>query len=144
VSEAFGRDWIARHLPHQGRMCLLDEIVRWDFARLAARAHGHRDANHPLRHDGVLPSVCAIEYGAQAVAAHGALLSNGTPARGVLASVRGVSLGVGRLDDIGAPLDIEVQRLGGAAQGLLYAFRVSAAERVLASGRLAIALQAGR
>ena len=68
-----GREWIAAHVPHQGAMSLLDEVVRWDFARLAARATGHRDAAHPLRRDGILPSVCAIEYGAQAVAAHGAL-----------------------------------------------------------------------
>jgi predicted hotdog family 3-hydroxylacyl-ACP dehydratase len=141
MSDSFGRDWIEQHLPHKGPMSLLDEVVRWDFARLIARANGHRDPRHPLRRDGILPSVCAIEYGAQAVAAHGALLSNGTPARGVLASVRGVSLRVGRLDDIEDALDIEVQRLGGASQGLLYAFRVSAAARVLAAGRLAIALQ---
>jgi predicted hotdog family 3-hydroxylacyl-ACP dehydratase len=144
VSEGFGRDWIERHLPHQGRMSLLDEVVRWDFARLSARAVTHGAPDHPLRRAGVLHAVCAIEYGAQAVAAHGALLSNGTPARGVLASVRGVSLRVARLDDIGEPLDVEVQRLGGAAQGLLYAFRVSASARVLASGRLAIALHAPR
>jgi len=142
MSEGFGRDWIEQHLPQRGPMSLLDEVVRWDFARLTARATGHRDPSHPLRRDGMLSAICAIEYGAQAVAAHGALLSNGAPARGVLASVRGVRLGVARLDDIAGPLDIEVQRLGGAAQGLLYAFHVSAGTREVAVGRLAIALHA--
>jgi predicted hotdog family 3-hydroxylacyl-ACP dehydratase len=144
MSERLDRAWIATHVPHQGAMSLLDEVVDWDFARLAARARGHRDAGHPLRRDGMLPAVCAIEYGAQAVAAHGALLANGLPARGFLASVRGVSLRVDRLDDIEEPLDVEVQRLGGGAQGLLYAFRVSAAARVLAAGRLTIALSGAR
>jgi predicted hotdog family 3-hydroxylacyl-ACP dehydratase len=144
MTPALDRAWIAAHLPHQGPMSLLDEIVHWDFARLAARTMSHRDARHPLRRAGVLPSVCAIEYGAQAVAAHGALLSNGAPARGFLASVRGVSIHVARLDDIAEPLDVEVERLGGGAQGLLYAFRVLAASRALAAGRLTIALDAGR
>jgi predicted hotdog family 3-hydroxylacyl-ACP dehydratase len=144
MSEKLGRQWIATHVPHQGPMSLLDEVVHWDFARLAARASGHRNERHPLRRHGLLPAVCAIEYGAQAVAAHGALLTNGMPARGFLASVRGVSLRVDRLDDIADPLDVEVQRLGGGAQGLLYAFRVSAAARVLASGRLTIALNGAR
>ena len=144
MTEVLGREWLATHVPHQGPMSLLDEVVHWDFARLAARASGHRDTSHPLRRDGILPSVCAIEYGAQAVAAHGALLSNGMPARGFLASVRGVSLRVPRLDDIAEPLDVEVQRLGGGAQGLLYAFRISAAARVLAAGRLTIALNHAR
>ena len=144
MTEVLGREWIATHVPHQGAMSLLDEVVRWDFARLCARATGHRDASHPLRRDSILPAVCAIEYGAQAVAAHGALLSNGMPARGFLASVRGVSLRVARLDDIAEPLDVEVQRLGGGSQGLLYAFRISAAARMLAAGRLTIALNHAR
>ncbi|HZZ92054.1 MAG TPA: 3-hydroxylacyl-ACP dehydratase [Usitatibacter sp.] len=144
MSEKLGHDWLTAHVPHQGPMSLLDEVVHWDFGRLAARASGHRDARHPLRRHGMLPAVCAIEYGAQAVAAHGALLANGMPARGFLASVRGVSLRVDRLDDIEEPLEVEVQRLGGGAHGLLYAFRVSAAARVLAAGRLTIALQAAR
>jgi predicted hotdog family 3-hydroxylacyl-ACP dehydratase len=143
MTERLGRDWIASHVPHQGRMSLLDEVVRWDFARLAARASSHRDAAHPLRRDGMLPSVCAIEYGAQAVAAHGALLSN-MPARGYLASVRDVSLRVSRLDDIEDALEVEVQRLGGGPGGLLYAFRVAAAARMLAAGRLTIALSPPR
>ena len=140
MTEVLGRDWIAAHVPHQGAMSLLEEVVRWDFAGLSARATGHRDAHHPLRRAGVLPAACAIEYAAQAVAAHGALLTNGTPARGFLASVRGVTFNVARLDDVAGPLDVVVRRLGGGAHGLLYSFSVEAAGTVLASGRLTIAL----
>jgi len=140
MTEFLGRDWIATHVPHQGPMSLLEEVVRWDFAGLTARATTHVDANHPLRRDGMLPCACAVEYGAQAVAAHGALLTHGTPARGFLASVRGVTFSVPRLDDIAGPLDVVVRRLGGGAHGLLYSFSVESAGRVLASGRLTIAL----
>jgi len=57
MSEVLGREWIATHVPHQGAMSLLDEVVRWDFAGLTARATGHVDANHPLRREGLLPAV---------------------------------------------------------------------------------------
>lgn len=139
-----GREWLASHLPHRGAMCLLDEIVDWDAQRLTARARGHADPRHPLRRHDRLPIACAIEYGAQAAAAHGALLDEqaAVPAAGFLASARGVAFHASRLDDIVPPLDIEVERAGEGAGGVLYAFRVSAAGVSLAEGRLAIVLDA--
>jgi predicted hotdog family 3-hydroxylacyl-ACP dehydratase len=127
-------------------MCLLEEIVDWDAERLTARARGHGDPRHPLRRHGRLPIACAIEYGAQAAAAHGALLDADAPVptAGFIASARGVAFHVARLDDIAAALDLEVERAGEGAGGVLYAFRVSAAGRDLATGRLAIVLDASR
>ena len=146
MSGALGRAWLASHLPHRGAMNLLDEIVAWDGDRLRARAIGHGSPNHPLRREGELPVAAAIEYGAQAVAAHGALVAGeaAPPAAGFLASVRGVTFHADRLDDIAAPLDVEVERAGEAAGGVLYVFRVSAAGRLLAEGRVAILLDAAR
>jgi predicted hotdog family 3-hydroxylacyl-ACP dehydratase len=143
---ARGREWLASHLPHRGAMSLLDEVVAWDGARLHARATSHASPGHPLRREGRLPIACAIEYGAQAAAAHGALLAADAPpsAAGFLASVRGVTFHAARLDDIADPLDIEVERAGEGAGAVLYAFRVSAAGRALAEGRVAIVLDAGR
>jgi predicted hotdog family 3-hydroxylacyl-ACP dehydratase len=143
---ARGRDWLASHLPHRGAMSLLDEVVAWDGARLHARATSHRSPDHPLRRDGRLSIACAIEYGAQAAAAHGALLAPGMAPKGAgfLASARGVTFHASRLDDIADPLDIEVERAGEGAGAVLYAFRVSAADRLLAEGRVAIVLDAGR
>jgi len=87
------RTWLASHLPHRGAMSLLDEIVAWDDEHLHARATGHGAERHPLRRAGELPIAAAIEYGAQAVAAHGALVAGDAepPAAGFLASVRGVT-----------------------------------------------------
>ncbi len=143
---ALDRAWIASHLPHRGTMSLLDEIVAWDGERLHARARGHSRPDHPLRRDGELPVASAIEYGAQAVAAHGALLAAHTapPAAGYLASVRSVAFHVGRLDDIAEPLDVAVRRIGDGGGGVLYEFRVAAAGRTLAEGRVAIVLDAAR
>ncbi len=143
-SPPLGRAWLASHLPHRGAMNLLDEIVAWDAERLRARSRGHGAADHPLRRGGELPIASAIEYAAQAVAAHGALLADAgaPPAAGYLASVRGVEFHAHRLDGIAAALDIEVKRYGEGAGGVLYGFRVAADGTTLARGRVAIVLDA--
>jgi predicted hotdog family 3-hydroxylacyl-ACP dehydratase len=136
---ALGRAWLEANLPHAGTMNLLDAIVEWDAARLAAVARGHKDPAHPLRRGGELPIACAIEYGAQAAAAHGALLAARPSGSGMLASVREVHFYVERLDDLEADLDVRVEQLGGGEAGVLYRFAVSAAGRALAEGRLTVA-----
>jgi predicted hotdog family 3-hydroxylacyl-ACP dehydratase len=136
------RAWLAAHLPQQGAMMLLEEVVDWDALRLGARASSHRAPANPLRRGPVLPVACGIEYAAQAVAAHGALLAAGPATPGFLASVRALRFHVLRLDDLPEALEIEVERIGGAAGGMLYGFRVASAGRALLDGRLAIALAA--
>jgi len=82
-------------------MCLLELFVEWDLQRIVCLATNHRDANHPLRTRTGLLSPCAIEYAAQAMALHGALIGQdaGTAASpGYLASARGVRLHLLRLD----------------------------------------------
>jgi predicted hotdog family 3-hydroxylacyl-ACP dehydratase len=141
---ARGRDWLAERLPHRGAMNLLDEVVAWDDEHLHARARNHGAADHPLRREGRLPVACAIEYAAQAAAAHGALLDEASPVPGAgfLASVRSAQFHACRLDDVAGPLDVEVARTGAGAGGVAYAFRVSAAGRTLAEGRVTIVLDA--
>ena len=38
-------------VPHQGAMCLWDEVTAWDASSIALRSAGHRDPAHPLRAD---------------------------------------------------------------------------------------------
>lgn len=135
-----GRDWLAAHLPHQGSMSLLDEIVGWDATTIRARARRHGDADHPLRRGGKLPIAAGIEYGAQAAAAHGALVAqSASPQAGFLASVRDVTFHARRLDDIPGPLEIVAEQLGGGAAGVMYRFEVRAAARRLVEGRVTVA-----
>jgi predicted hotdog family 3-hydroxylacyl-ACP dehydratase len=68
------RDGIAALIPHSGTMCLLDHLERWDTAQIVCTATNHRDADHPLRTRSGLLATCAIEYAAQAMALHGALI----------------------------------------------------------------------
>ena len=44
-----GRAQILSLVPHQGAMCLWDEVVEWDASRIRLRARNHRDPAHPLR-----------------------------------------------------------------------------------------------
>ena len=110
------RAWIERRIPHQGRMCLIDEVVEWSAERIVCSSGGHRAADHPLRSHGRLGIACGIELAAQAMAVHGAILaegSEGRPRAGLLASVRGVRLWVLRLDDVRIGLALR----GGAHHG---------------------------
>ena len=138
--------WIARHIPHQGSMCLLDCVEAWDQQRIRCRASSHRAAGNPLRAYGRLGAVCGIEYAAQAMAVHGALLAppDSSGARvGYLVSVRGTRLQVPRLDDIAADLVVEATCITRSENNILYQFGVSAAGRALLDGRAAIVLNAG-
>lgn len=137
--------WIAAHIPHQGSMCLLDTVVDWSAEAIACSAVSHADPAHPLRADGRLGAAAGIEYAAQAMAVHGALLAGdagGRPRQGYLTSVRGVTLHAARLDDQPGPLEIRAERLSGDANHILYRFAVAAAGRCLVEGRAAVVLDA--
>ena len=137
MSEERDRAWQLAHLPHQGAMNLLHAVERWDESTLLARATSHRDGDNPLRRDGLLPITAAIEYGAQAAAAHGVLI--GSAGAGVLASMRNVRFHASRLDDLGADLDVEATQVGACVAGVLSDFRVACAGRPLAEGRVSVA-----
>jgi predicted hotdog family 3-hydroxylacyl-ACP dehydratase len=138
--------WLIAHIPHQGSMCLLDRIDSWDPHHIHCTAISHRAQDNPLRAHGRLGAACGIEYAAQAMAAHGALLAaaDRPPRAGYLTSVRSVDLLVSRLDDIDADLAVEAERLSGDDNTILYGFRVSAAGRMLLSGRATVVLDAGK
>lgn len=138
---------IAKRIPHSGSMCLLARLQSWDSRQIVCIATNHRDAGHPLRTSSGLLSPCVIEYAAQAMALHGALIGQdaGTAARpGFLASARGVRLHVLRLDDLPQAqvdeLRIEAVRQSGDDRQILYSFSVSHAGCQLAEGRAAVVL----
>lgn len=137
--------WIRRHIPHQGSMCLLDHVEAWDAQGIRCRAVSHLATDNPLRAHGRLGAACGIEYAAQAMAVHGALLapadSPGARA-GYLVSARGVQLHVSRLDDIAADLLVEANCITRSENNILYQFSITAAGRPLLEGRAAVVLNA--
>jgi len=136
--------WIAAHIPHQGDMCLLDAVVDWSENAISCRAVSHTDPANPLRAADRLGAATGIEYAAQAMAIHGALLAgqDDAPRQGYLTSVRSVTLHVDRLDDLSGPLDVQAERLSGDANNILYQFSVGQAGRCLLAGRAAVVLDA--
>jgi predicted hotdog family 3-hydroxylacyl-ACP dehydratase len=139
--EPLDHRWIATHIPHQGPMCLLEEVLTWDPVRIRCRATSHRLASNPLRAGGKLGVVCGVEYAGQAMAVHGAIMASisGTRARpGYLASLRSLVLHVTRLDDLAEDLIASAERLAGDDSTALYQFAVSSAGRELLSGRAGI------
>jgi predicted hotdog family 3-hydroxylacyl-ACP dehydratase len=138
------RHWIATHIPHAGSMCLLDEVLNWDSTHIDCRSATHRAADNPLRAHGRLGSACGVEYAAQAMALHGALVAGRTsaPAAGYLAGVRAVVLNVERLDDIQNDLLVSGERMHGDAAVVMYQFSVRDAARSLLTGRVTIVLDA--
>src|SRR5215213_889170 len=120
-----GRDAIAALVPHQGLMCLWEEVVAWDEQRIVLRSHAHRAVEHPLRSGGRLRALHLCEYGAQAMAVHGGLLgrASGKPVRpGMLVALRGVLLQ--------------------AEDSQQYGFRIVHGAQLLAKGRATVMLGA--
>ena len=152
--QTLSRDDIARRIPHQGSMCLLDTVTAWDDKHISCQASSHRAPEHPLRAHGRLGAACGIEYAAQAMAVHGALVAetlasdnsssaDSTPARaGYLASLRSVTLYVDRRDTVTGPLTVSAERMMGDANTVLYSFTVQAGAQTLLSGRAVVVLDA--
>jgi predicted hotdog family 3-hydroxylacyl-ACP dehydratase len=130
---------LAALIPHAGAMCLLDGVTEWDGARIACSVRSHRDPDNPLRSRDRLHVLCGVEYAAQAMAVHGALLAKArAPTPGFLAAVRDLAWTVERLDDLPQALRVEAERLIGDASSVQYAFRLSSDGQVLLSGRASI------
>lgn len=137
------RSGIEARIPHRGAMCLLHELVSCDAREVHCLATSHTDPANPLRVNGTLLAAAALEYASQAMALHGALnaAAGARPQSGFLASARGVTLHVARLDDRPGPLAVRAVHLAGDSAQALYAFELrDAGGRLLAEGRAAVIL----
>ncbi len=137
---SLGRDAIARLVPHQGAMCLLEEVMAWDESAITCRASSHRDPANPLRSGIGLPAIMGVEYAAQAVAVHGSITSNSESKKGYLAGLRDVVCSVEALDSESDDLVVGATRLAAESGRLLYDFRIVAGGRELLRGRLSVVL----
>jgi predicted hotdog family 3-hydroxylacyl-ACP dehydratase len=148
------RAWIESRIPHRGRMCLLDEVITWSAARVSCRSSTHREADNPLRAHGILGIACGIEYAAQAMAVHGALVAassaadhgapvTGAPVAGFLAAVRDVRFHSLRLDDVQGDLICDAVRMAGDATTALYEFELRSEAALLLRGRATVVFDAG-
>lgn len=136
------RQWLESHLPHKGTMCLLDHVVSWTDDDIHCKAYSHKDPSNPLVSQGILGSSAAIEYAAQAMAAHGCLLLKdvGTPRQGFIASVRNIIFNTKNLNSLSSEIDIHATRLMGDDDNVIYEFEVSDCGSPKVTGRATVVL----
>ncbi len=132
---------IERLVPHQGAMCLLERVLRWDEQHIEATSRTHLDVTNPLRSAHGLRSLSLCEYAAQAMALHGALIQETrTPTPGMLATLRHVRIHCEYVHTLPDELHVIAARVH-AIEGLVqYEFRVVHADTVLIDGRSTVAL----
>lgn len=138
------RAWIAAHIPHQGSMCLIERVECWDEQSIECTTSTHLRDDNPLRANNSLGIANAIEFAAQAMAIHGALLldEDEKPKAGFLTSVRDVQWQRSRFDDIAGELKICAQRISGTDVTVLYSFEITCDAQCLITGRASVVLNA--
>lgn len=135
---------LAALIPHSGSMCLLDSVAEWTAERIRCTSLTHRDPSNPLRKNDSLSALHLVEYAAQAMAVHGALLAGNGPQPGMLGVLRDIRLYVERIDDLHAPLLVTATRRLARADGLIYDFNVElsgSSNRLLSEGRISVVLR---
>jgi predicted hotdog family 3-hydroxylacyl-ACP dehydratase len=143
-SQTLDHEEIAALIPHQGSMCLLDHVIDWNAQKIACTAISHRAMDNPLRRNSRLGAAVGIEYAAQAMAVHGALLAarDTAPKKGMITRVQRIALHAERLDDCPDALRITAERLMGDERMVRYGFELRCAERVLLEGEASVILDA--
>ena len=129
-------------LPHVGAMRMIAEVVRWSDEDIECVACSHHDPANPLRIEGALPAACGLEYGAQAMAIHGALMAgrDAKPQVGLLVAAHELVWHVARLDTVAGALKVRARRLLGSAHQVAYEFDVLDSQRSLVHGRASVML----
>ena len=135
---------IAARLPHTGRMCLLDGVLRWDERSIGCRVVSHRDADNPLRESAGLATLSGIELAAQAAAVHGELLrgedfsGSRLPRRGVLAALKNVTVARQWLHEIAGDLLVETTLLHSDVAGGIFSFALCDGTECVLSGQFTL------
>lgn len=132
---------ICNMLPHAGDMCLLDSVDTWNEEYIVCIAKSHRQPSNPLRNANGLPMSALIEYGAQAMAVHGCLLSQqqgSSLKEGYLVALRDVKLVPGMLSEIDNEIKLKAVRIYAEAGNMIYTLQVHAGENELATARATV------
>jgi len=133
---------ICKLIPHSGNMCLLEAVKFFDEKKIICLSRTHVLIDNPLRNSVELPMVSLIEYGAQAMAVHAALLakqgSMDKVQEGYLVALRSIELAEGCLCDYKDELEIQAEQIYKDAGNMIYLMQIKAKNKVLASGRATV------
>jgi len=119
-------------------MVLLDAVEGWDAHSIHCRTWSHLRNDNPLRRGPELGTATAIEYGAQAMALHGGLLTGTSAPAGMVAAARHVRMRMHRLDGVFSALSVAAHLLAQDRSGARYAFELSSAGGVIAAGQITV------
>jgi predicted hotdog family 3-hydroxylacyl-ACP dehydratase len=134
---------LAALIPHQGGMCLLETVVTHDEQSISLTTTTHRSPDNPLRVDGRLRAVHLCEYGAQAMAVHGALQAQAKGLQappGMLVALRAVSFTRDYVEDLPGELQVTAECLQSTPSSQQYRFLIAHQGTVIAEGRAAVVL----
>lgn len=133
-------DSLCALLPHAGEMCLIERIAAYDGDTINCQTQTHLSLTNPLRHENRLATICGIEYAAQAMALHAALLAErrDAPRIGFLAGLREVALHLPRLDVSHTILNVRASKLIADKGRSIYEFMLSLNDHPALSGRAAV------
>lgn len=141
------KETLCHLIPHHGNMCLLDAVDFYDLETIACSTMSHCLSDNPLRDDTGLPSINGIEYGAQAIAIHAALInknknSTENAQSGYLVQVKDVNFKFCDLSLYSTPLKIEANQIFMADTNLIYGFKLSHEGDCVIDGRITIFMPA--
>lgn len=133
---------IAEKIPHDGAMVLLDEVTAWDEDEIRCKTAAHLREDNPFYRDGRLGASALVEFAAQAMALHMALLSGakGPPPKGHLVSIKKLRLNKETVHDIEGELTILCRVTIRGDRTSIYAFRAMSNDEVLVEGEVLVAL----
>lgn len=129
-------------IPHEGSMCLLDEVISFDSENIVCSTRSHRRADNPFMVEGELPTLVLVEYGAQAAAVHAGLLQTGIASGGTafLGAIKSMKINAAMVAPSIEQLRVEASCLLNDSSGAIYRFQCGSDSDVLISGRLVLVL----
>lgn len=136
-----------QQLPHSGAMCLIDRVSSWDERSICCSADSHLSPANPLRADGSLPGLCALEYAAQALALHGVLKrpqasANRQCSNALVVTSQRLAFQTGDLSNRSESLTITAELTVRHKDSVVYAVSVSAGASCVLQGDLGVMLSA--
>jgi predicted hotdog family 3-hydroxylacyl-ACP dehydratase len=138
----FSNSELCELIPHSGKMCLIDSINKWDSESIICTTKTHQNQDNPLLFNGILPVSALIEYGAQAMAIHGALIAKESKEKmqeGYLAALKDVIFfNDFEINNISSSLIIEATRKFASQGNMIYEFLITSEGDSLISGRATV------
>ncbi len=137
------RATIASLIPHQGNMCLIDEVLRWDAQCIHAKSTTLHQRFNPLLHNGELHCVVLVEYAAQVAAVHAALAGTGMNREraAVVGAVKQLQLHTPLVSPVLTEITLEAHCILNNSDGAIYQLAALGEGEVLMQARVVLVLQ---